>query len=90
MIIFMLASIVFILMCGCMFGTIVGIPLGIISVIGVVVYSCYKEAKAEKEDIFVLEPNLEPKPEPFYMPIVADDVLAMYCADKVANKRFKL
>lgn len=80
----------FILLCGCMFGTVIGVPLAIVSIIGVVVYSCYTAKKDAEKTTIVSKPKLEPKPEPFYMPIATDDMLAMYCANKVVNKRFKL
>lgn len=85
----LLVLIIWLLFCGLLFG-IWGIPIGIVSFIGVIIYEVYKEKKSEKESYMDSEPMLEPKPEPFCTPIATEDVLAMYCADKVVNKRFKL
>lgn len=90
MIIFILMCIGFILLCGCMFGTVIGVPLAIVSIIGVVAYSCYVAKKDAEKSAIV--PKLKPdsKPEPFCSPVTTDDLLATYCADKVVNKRFKI
>ena len=89
MIIFILACLAFLFLCGCLFGT-WGILIGIAGIIGVIVYSCHIATKDEEKTTIVQEPKLEPKPEPFCSPVTTDDLLATYCADKIVNKRFKL
>lgn len=83
-----LVFIVWVLFCCLLFGY-AGIPIGIASFVGVVVYLC-KQAKADAEKEQKQEPVLAPKPEPFCTPITTDDILASYCADKVVNERFKI
>ena len=89
MIIFMLACLAFLFLCGCMFGT-WGILLGIAGIIGVIVYSCHLATKDEENSTIVQEPKPDPETEPFCTPITTDDLLATYCADKVVNERFKI
>lgn len=89
MIIFILACLAFLFLCGCLFGT-WGILIGIAGIIGVIVYSCHLSTKDEEKTTIVQEPKLEPKPEPFCSPVTTDDLLATYCADKIVNERFKI
>lgn len=88
MVIFLIAWILFVVLCWNLFG-IAGVPIGIISVIIMIVYMCYQEEhKKESEKTNAGQDNN--LYEGFCTPIVSDDVLAMYCAEKVVNERFKL
>lgn len=87
MIIFILACFAFVLLCGCIFGMI-GIPISIAGIIGVIVYSCYQAKKTEENAVIVQKPKNEP--EPFCTPVTTDDLLVAYCADKIVNERFKI
>ena len=89
MIIFILACFAFVLLCGCIFGMI-GIPISIAGIIGVIVYSCYQAKKDEEKSVIVQKPKPDPEAEPFCSPITTDDLLATYCADKIVNERFKI
>lgn len=89
MIIFILACLAFLFLCGCMFGT-WGILIGIAGIVGVMVYSCYLATKDEEKSAIVQEPKPDLEAEPFCTPIATDDLLATYCADKIINERFKL
>lgn len=89
MIVFILACLAFLFLCGCIFGT-WGVLIGIAGIISVIAYSCYLATKDEENSTIVQEPNLEPKPEPFCSPVTTDDLLATYCADKIVNERFKI
>ena len=60
MIIFILACLAFLFLCGCMFGT-WGILLGIAGIIGVIVYSCHLATKDEEKSIIVQEPKPDPE-----------------------------
>lgn len=89
MIIFILACLAFLFLCGCMFG-IWGILIGIAGIVCVMVYSCYLATKDEEKSAIVQEPKPAPETNPFCSSITTDDLLATYCADKIVNERFKI
>lgn len=77
--------IIYILLCANFYG-VVGVIAGIIILVGVIAIKCREIKKAEQESALEAKEQTSTEiPE-----ITTDDLLAMYCADKVWNKTFKL